>query len=349
MHFSTLFTSTLLLTADGALAYFKPRPDMALAVPRAALPHGNQNYNVFGRRSVTFGKRTEHLKDWAAWETPAAAAAETPGATWAAAAAAAATPGAGQTGGATPGPGDKVQVVQVGGSNGSLTFEPADIKAEMGSFVQFQFNPMNHSVVQSTFDAPCMPMSISMPNASANAFFSGFMPAALANTASAASNGTSAASSGSTVGGKLTYTIKVSDAKPIWFYCSQGKHCQAGMVGAINAASTGQKTLAGYKQLAAAAAENLSPGQIPSAQSGNGTASGSSSSSDGSSSSSSSGSSGSSSGSSGAEAGAAASGTDSSLPAQQTTNAGPRVAGDVASSSALSAIVALGVAAMALL
>ena len=53
-----------------------------------------------------------------------------------------------------------------------------------------------------------------------NAFFSGFMPtnASLGATSKV-----------------LTYTIRVMDKKPVWFYCSQAKHCQAGMVGAINA------------------------------------------------------------------------------------------------------------------
>lgn len=296
MHFSTVFTAVLVATAE---ASFQPRRDMNLAVPRAALPFGSAGspYNAFGRRSSSptfpnnaLAKRTEHLK-------------------------AAQTPGAG--GVSAPADGAKVQVVQVGGSNGSLTFSPNDIKAEMGSFVQFQFNPKNHSVVQSTFDAPCMPMSISMPNASANAFFSGFMPAAAAGN-----------------GSKLTYTIQITDTKPLWFYCSQGKHCQAGMVGAINAASTGQKTLAGFTQLAAAAAENLSPGQIPSAMSGNGTAAGGSGSGSGSSSGT---------GTSG-EGSAGGSGTDSSAPAQQTTNDGARLLGN-----GLAGVVALGVAVLALL
>ncbi|KAK7703760.1 hypothetical protein SLS57_010797 [Botryosphaeria dothidea] len=296
MHFSTVFTAVLVATAE---ASFQPRRDMNLAVPRAALPFGSAGspYNAFGRRSSSptfpnnaLAKRTEHLK-------------------------AAQTPGAG--GVSAPADGAKVQVVQVGGSNGSLTFSPNDIKAEMGSFVQFQFNPKNHSVVQSTFDAPCMPMSISMPNASANAFFSGFMPAAAAGN-----------------GSKLTYTIQITDTKPLWFYCSQGKHCQAGMVGAINAASTGQKTLAGFTQLAAAAAENLSPGKIPSAMSGNGTAAGGSGSGSGSSSGT---------GTSG-EGSAGGSGTDSSAPAQQTTNDGARLLGN-----GLAGVVALGVAVLALL
>jgi hypothetical protein len=58
-----------------------------------------------------------------------------------------------------------------------------------------------------------------MPNKT-DAFFSGFMPAS---------------ATGANSSQLLTYTIRVQDTKPIWFYCSQGKHCQAGMVGAINA------------------------------------------------------------------------------------------------------------------
>jgi hypothetical protein len=80
-------------------------------------------------------------------------------------------------------------------------------------------NYQNHSVVQSTFDNPCVPIQNVMSNKT-NAFFSGFMPT------------TASANSSSQL---LTYTIRVPDNKPIWFYCSQGKHCQAGMVGAINA------------------------------------------------------------------------------------------------------------------
>ena len=78
--------------------------------------------------------------------------------------------------------------------------------------------PQNHSVVQSTFDNPCIPIQNVMPNKT-DAFFSGFMP-----TAAAPGNSS-----------LLTYTIRVPDNKPIWFYCSQAKHCQGGMVGAINA------------------------------------------------------------------------------------------------------------------
>lgn len=77
----------------------------------------------------------------------------------------------------------------------------------------------NHSLVQSNFANPCIPIQNIQPNVT-DAFFSGFMP----------NNSTFGSTSN-----VPTYTIRVKDTKPIWFYCSQAKHCQAGMVGAINA------------------------------------------------------------------------------------------------------------------
>ncbi|CAI9630372.1 hypothetical protein GT037_006217 [Alternaria burnsii] len=136
-------------------------------------------------------------------------------------------------------------VVQVGGPNGSLTFSPSNVVAQPGDLVQFQFHPKNHSVVQSTFDNPCTPIQNIMSNKT-DAFFSGFMPTNASVTATSQ---------------VLTYTIRVADAKPVWFYCSQGKHCQAGMVGAINAPTSGNKTMSAFVALAAQATENLSPGQ----------------------------------------------------------------------------------------
>ncbi len=73
----------------------------------------------------------------------------------------------------------------------------------------------NHSVVQSNFDSPCVPISKVMPEVSG--FFSGFMPV-----------------SGPDVAERPVYTVEVKDEKPMWFYCSQGKHCQGGMGGVIN-------------------------------------------------------------------------------------------------------------------
>ena len=34
------------------------------------------------------------------------------------------------------------------------------------------------------------------------------------------------------------FTITINDTNPVWFYCAQVKHCQTGMVMAVNANST---------------------------------------------------------------------------------------------------------------
>lgn len=54
------------------------------------------------------------------------------------------------------------------GENGQLTFTPNTVNASVGDTVLFNFHPLNHSVVQSTFGQPCQPES--------NGIFSGFMP-----------------------------------------------------------------------------------------------------------------------------------------------------------------------------
>jgi hypothetical protein len=76
-------------------------------------------------------------------------------------------------------------------------------------------NPLthqNHSVVQSTFNNPCIPISDIQP--ATRGFFSGFMP---------------------TTGTIIPiFTLEINDTTPLWYYCSQAMHCQAGMVGVIN-------------------------------------------------------------------------------------------------------------------
>lgn len=59
----------------------------------------------------------------------------------------------------------QTQIVQVG-ANG-LVFTPDTITAPIGSQVQFNFYPRNHSVVSSVFGNPCQPDG---------RIFSGYMP-----------------------------------------------------------------------------------------------------------------------------------------------------------------------------
>ncbi|KAI0154278.1 Cupredoxin [Xylariaceae sp. FL1272] len=110
----------------------------------------------------------------------------------------------------------KIHVVSVSSTNKDLTFSPNNIQAAVGEMVQFQFISGNHSVVQSNFDNPCEP--ITLHNASAAGMFSGYMDVA----------------AGESTGMSPVYTMMISATTPVWLYCSQGKHCQAGMTMVIN-------------------------------------------------------------------------------------------------------------------
>ncbi|KAL8744069.1 MAG: hypothetical protein Q9190_003652 [Brigantiaea leucoxantha] len=62
-----------------------------------------------------------------------------------------------------------------------------------------------------------------------------------------------------------SYTLVINDTKPIWYYCSQGDHCQDGMVGVINPpAANKSRTIESFTNLAKSAPENLSPGETSS-------------------------------------------------------------------------------------
>ncbi|KAL8906830.1 MAG: hypothetical protein Q9171_006110 [Xanthocarpia ochracea] len=143
---------------------------------------------------------------------------------------------------ATPSGQVMVHVVKVSNKKGDLTFEPNNLQVPAGQMVQFHFYPKSHSIVQSTFDQPCEP--INNNNASVAGFFSGFMPVKEDATM------------------MPSYTIMVNNTNPIWYYCSQGKHCQAKMVGVINPpAANKSRTIESFGELASKATENLSPGK----------------------------------------------------------------------------------------
>jgi plastocyanin len=52
---------------------------------------------------------------------------------------------------------------------GGLHFDPENVVANIGDIVEYHYLPKNHSVAQSSFGKPCVPIN-------GNAFFSGFMP-----------------------------------------------------------------------------------------------------------------------------------------------------------------------------
>ncbi|KAI1748525.1 hypothetical protein F4782DRAFT_356479 [Xylaria castorea] len=137
----------------------------------------------------------------------------------------------------------KVHVVSVSSANKSLAFYPDSLKADVGDMIQFQFLAGNHSVVQSNFDNPCTP--IQQHDTTQKGMFSGYM-----NVAASAATGMIP-----------TYTMNVTTDKPLWLYCSQSKHCQAGMVMVVNenTAANASRSLTDFKDISAKAPETLDP------------------------------------------------------------------------------------------
>lgn len=91
----------------------------------------------------------------------------------------------------------------------SLRYTPNVTTAAPGDYVVFHFYPGHHNVVQGSFNDPCQPMT------GDGGFYSGFIDSESGEAAE-------------------IFTIKINDTEPIWIYCSQGEHCEHGMVAAIN-------------------------------------------------------------------------------------------------------------------
>ncbi|RFU33056.1 hypothetical protein B7463_g3296, partial [Scytalidium lignicola] len=87
-----------------------------------------------------------------------------------------------------------------------LVYTPDSVTANVGDVLRFRFFS-THNVAQGDFSNPCQP-------AASNPFYSGFI-------------------TGNSTGENI-YLLEVTTTDPIWYYCSVGKHCPAGMVGVIN-------------------------------------------------------------------------------------------------------------------
>jgi len=128
----------------------------------------------------------------------------------------------------------RITVGKAENGSAALVFTPDQIKAKVGDQIHFQFYPKNHTVTQSSFAEPCTRQRNTATNELG--VDSGFMVVP--------------------PGSKEipVWTVEVKqDTSPIWMFCNQDKHCNSGMVFAINAPDQGSKTFSAFKEKAKAA------------------------------------------------------------------------------------------------
>lgn len=97
-----------------------------------------------------------------------------------------------------------------------FNFSPNNLtNVAVGSIIEFNFYPGNHSVVRSAYKFPCIPYEDTGPNRVG--FFSGYL-----DTNVYSSDGPK-------------YRMRVNDTEPIFYYCSASGSCIThGMLGVIN-------------------------------------------------------------------------------------------------------------------
>lgn len=121
-----------------------------------------------------------------------------------------------------------VQVVSVSDANGSLKYFPNKVTAPVGSIVQFQYHPKNHTITESSFAQPCKPLAANLTTPTRPGLRSGFVP----------------------VTGMEPFTpvfnVLINDTKPIWIFCGQTNHCQKGMAMVINQNDSSPNTIDAY-------------------------------------------------------------------------------------------------------
>jgi len=108
----------------------------------------------------------------------------------------------------------------------NFVFSPANVTAPNGTVVTFFFPNagLTHSVTQSSFAEPCTYLAAS--GSSPAGFDSGLVE-------------------------NVQFSINITnDQTPIWFHCKQVTHCGLGMVGSINAATTGSNTFQAFQAAA---------------------------------------------------------------------------------------------------
>ena len=120
-------------------------------------------------------------------------------------------------------------------ANKGLHYEPENVVANVGDLIEFHFLPKNHTIVQSSFDNPCQPLTDA--SGAVVGKFAGFN----FKTDAGESN--------------QVFTFQVENTDPFWYYCAQTamNHCQSGMSGVINQNFNSDKTLTAYKAKASTA------------------------------------------------------------------------------------------------
>ncbi|KAJ7106362.1 hypothetical protein C8R44DRAFT_681267 [Mycena epipterygia] len=150
--------------------------------------------------------------------------------------------GAGQesTASTLGGAAEQVMLVDVGPG---FQFLPSTIAAANGSIVLFQSNgsPGNHSITQSSFTQPCVPLSGGLD--------SGFRQVASGD-------------------GVPVWNFTVTDDKtPLWFFCRRlvpVSHCNAGMVFVVNPPSSGIESFNAFQSAAEVATAGTTSQTAPS-------------------------------------------------------------------------------------
>lgn len=116
---------------------------------------------------------------------------------------------------------------------------PETTNAAIGDIIEFDFYPLNHSVVRSEYGFPCIPYEMTGTNK--KGFFSGFNPV------------------DKVLDSPPKYSLRINDSEPIFFYCSAPGSCITyGMVGGINL--NGNMSIDRQRTLAMDSAFMLQPG-----------------------------------------------------------------------------------------
>ncbi|KAH9876957.1 hypothetical protein IAQ61_002318, partial [Plenodomus lingam] len=107
----------------------------------------------------------------------------------------------------------QTHTIQVGLADHRMV--PNVTRAAIGDTLEFRFFPLNHSVARAEYLMPCIPYEMSGPGKTG--FFTGFHPVS------------------AVLDDPPSYSVRVNDTNPIFFYCSAPGSCiNYGMVGAVN-------------------------------------------------------------------------------------------------------------------